>query len=257
MFLFFLLLTLFLSTADADESGDITRVWENEIFGVGDYFEFSIDYKFINAGTAVMSIDTVTDVSGFLCYQMISRVSSNKTFDIIFKVRDYIETDIDVKGIFTRKFVKKLNEGHYKDDKVVYYEHEQGKAHLVSKGRYKKSTSIPGCVQDILSALFYVRTLDFNPGDTLSINLHDIDKNYPLKVKVRRRENVEVPAGKFDCIVLEPFLESEGMFKSEGSINLWLTDDKYKIPVLMKTSILIGTIDARLQKYRLGKPYRE
>ena len=204
-----------------------------------------------------MSIDTLIEVSGITCYRIVSRVRSNKTFDLIFKVRDYVETDIDIRGIFTRRYVKKLQEGKYRDDRTVYYEQEYAKAHLIKNGVYKKSSSIPACVQDILSALFYVRTLDFEPGDTLSIKLHDMDKNYPLKVKVLRRENVDVPAGNFNCLVLQPFLESEGMFKSKGTILLWLTDDEYKIPVLMKTSVIIGSIDARLRKYKIGIPARQ
>ena len=40
-----------------------------------------------------------------------------------------------------------------------------------------------------------------------------------------------------------------GLFKSEGSIVVWLTDDELKIPVKVKTKVLIGSIDAELSGY--------
>ena len=56
-------------------------------------------------------------------------------------------------------------------------------------------------------------------------------------------------AGEFRCIKLEPMVEEGGLFKSEGSILVWLTDDQIKMPVKVKSRVLIGSIDADLSKY--------
>jgi len=234
---------------------DINREWKNEVFGVGEKLVFDIDYAFINAGQTVMSIDSIINIRGKDCYRLVSKVSSNKTFDLVFKVRDHVESNIDVKGIFTRRYYKELNEGKYHDIKEVLYEQERGLAHMKDEGVYKKTSETKPCSQDILSSLYYLRTLNFTVGDTISVPLHDVDKSYPLKVKVNREEHIEVPAGEFDCYVVEPFLESEGMFRSKGKIEVWLTKDNRKIPVLMRTYIvIIGHIDANLVEYTPGVP---
>ena len=236
-------------------AADVERLWENNAFGTGERMVFSLDYAFINAGKTVMTVDSIINVRGNDCYKIVSQVNSNKTFDLIFKVRDYVETNIDVKGVFSRRFFKKIREGGYKDHKEVIYEQERGFAHMFHNDVYKLTSDIKPCSQDILSALFYIRTLDFTVGDTLSISLHDVKKSYPLKVSVNRRENVKVPAGEFDCLVVEPFLESEGMFRSKGKMEIWLTDDDKKIPVIMRTYIkIIGHIDASLAEYTPGMP---
>ena len=234
---------------------DLDRLCENRAFGAGEKFHFDIDYAFITAGHTEMKIDSVIDVRGHRCYRVMSKVSSNKAFDIVFKVRDHVETNIDVKGLFSRRYFKQLQEGGYSDRKEVFFDQEQGTAHILSKGKYQKSVAIPACSQDILSAMYFMRTVDIEVGDTLSVPLHDVSKSYPLKIKVNRRETVKVPAGEFDCLVVEPFLESEGMFRSKGKIEVWLSDDERKLPVLMRTYIaIIGHIDARLAKYELGTP---
>lgn len=234
---------------------EVNRSWANHAFGVSEKLNFNIDYAFITAGYAEISIDTMIEIGGRQCYQVVSKVRSNKVFDIVFKVRDRVETNIDVRGIYSRRYFKQLQEGKYRDIREVIYEPERGLAHLLIKGVYKETTKIESCAQDILSALFFVRTLEFDVGDTININLHDMTKSYPLKVRVNRRERVQVPAGEFDCLVVEPFLETEGMFRSKGKIELWLTDDERKIPVLMRTEIaIIGYIDAKLAQYIPGKP---
>ena len=41
-----------------------------------------------------------------------------------------------------------------------------------------------------------------------------------------------------------------GLFKNEGSIKLWLTNDANKMPVKVSTRVVIGSIDVTLTKYQ-------
>ena len=49
--------------------------------------------------------------------------------------------------------------------------------------------------------------------------------------------------------MVEPIVVAGGLFKSEGNIIVWLSDDDLKIPVKVKTKIIIGSIDAELTKF--------
>jgi hypothetical protein len=108
-------------------------------------------------------------------------------------------------------------------------------------------------VQDAFSSLYYARTQVIEPGVDLNIDNHTDKKNYPLTVIVHGRETVEVPAGKFDCIIVEPVMRAAGIFNAKGSIKIWLTDDQYKMPVKMQTEVFfLGSIHADLVEYRRG-----
>jgi hypothetical protein len=39
------------------------------------------------------------------------------------------------------------------------------------------------------------------------------------------------------------------LFKSEGNIIIWLSDDELRIPIRVKTKVVIGSIDADLTGY--------
>jgi hypothetical protein len=75
------------------------------------------------------------------------------------------------------------------------------------------------------------------------------DSTYTLGVKYLGKEEVEVEAGKFRCVIVEPLVVKGGLFKNEGRILIWMTDDERKIPVKVGTKIVIGFVGAELTKY--------
>ena len=107
-------------------------------------------------------------------------------------------------------------------------------------------------MHDVLSALYFARTVDysrFTPGQKIHLQNFYKDSTYELEVKFIRRQTLEVDAGKFHCIVIEPLAKEGGLFKSEGKVFVWLTDDDRKLVVRVNTKIAIGSIDSELVEY--------
>jgi hypothetical protein len=225
------------------------RKLDNRAFGVGERLEFDVKYGKLPAGIAVMEIPEIIDFDGKKCFRISSIASSNNFVSVFYKVRDSVETIIDKDGIFPRQFRKKLHEGGYKIDRATFFDQRD---HISITGR----DTIPtyAFVQDPLSSLFFIRTRDLVVGNDIFIDNHTDKKNYPLKVIVQKKERIKVPAGEFDCIVIEPVMRAEGIFKAKGSIRIWLTDDQYKMPVMMKSEVFfLGSISAQLSKYTRGQ----
>jgi hypothetical protein len=223
------------------------REIENNAFEKGEKLTFDVRYGPITAGIAEMHIPRTLKIFGRDVYQITFRVNSVPAFDPFFKVRDRYETYLDVKGVFPWRFEQHIREGGYKRDFSAFFDQINGKA-KTAKGEY----DIPRYTNDIVSALYYVRTLDvqnYNKGDVIHLENFYKDKVYPLDVIYRGTERVTVDAGTFDCFILEPLVVEGGLFKSEGSIMIWMTDDELKIPVKVKTKVVIGSINAELTKY--------
>jgi hypothetical protein len=213
-------------------------------FGVGEKFTFEIKYGFISAGTAVLGIPRLIDERGYECYHIVSLAESNPFFSVFFAVRDVAESFMDVRELVPRRFEKHLSEGDYRAHDLVIYDHERGFARYPNQdGRI---VPVSAGAQDILSSLYYVRLMPLEVGRPVFIENHADKKNYPLEIRVLRRESVSVPAGKFDCVVVEPVMKSAGLFSHKGRLTVWLTDDERRIPVLMKSKVVIGSISAVL-----------
>jgi hypothetical protein len=248
-----------LQTIISDSTRSLDRIIPNEAFNIGEKLSFVIRYGFIHAGHATMEVKEITNIQERQAFRIISTAKSNKTFDIIFKVRDSVQTWIDVEGLFCWKFAKKLREGAYKFDLFVNYDQYAGNA-VVEMIRYENNEplrirkkedfvlNIPPYVLDILSSFYYIRSQKLRIGMPIYITNHDNKKVYNLKVYIQRREVVTVKAGKFNTIMVQPVLKGDAIFKQQGKLWVWLTDDEYKIPVQMKSAAFIGKITTELTK---------
>jgi len=228
----------------------VPRIVDNGVWNVGEHLVFSVDYGFYRAGTATMSVIETRNVNGGMCYHIKTTARSNNFISKIYKVRDEVHSYIDVEGLFSRRFEKRLREGKYKSDRFVDFYHDR----LIALNTQKKYalTEIPIYIQDILSSLYYLRTFDLKVGRDEYIEVYADGKVYPLKVIVHGKEKIKVPAGTFRCIKVEPVLKSEGIFKQKGKLTVWLSDDQSRLPVKMTSEILIGSIGANLESINLA-----
>ena len=226
---------------------DEFRTIENKAFKEGEKLTFDLNYGFVTAGIAVMEIPKIKKISGREAYHVTFEVNSVPSFDMFYKVRDRYETYIDVEGLFPWRFEQHIREGGYTRDFSAFFDQRKGKA-KTSEGEYE----IPLYVNDIVSAFYFARTFDYSglkENDLFHLQNFYKDKVYDLDVKYLGKETIEVPAGKFDCIIVEPLVKEGGLFKHEGNIIVWLTDDQYKMPVKVRTKIVIGYVEAKLTKY--------
>ena len=241
-----LLLVILLTSTGFSQKKEF-RVLENNAFDVGEKLTFSINYGPITAGVAEMSVASMKKISGRETYYVTFKVNSLPSYDPFYKVRDRYVTYIDKESLFPWRFEQHIREGGYKRDFSAFFDHRRGIA-KTSEGSY----DIPENVNDIVSALYLTRTFDYSkmkPGDKLHLQNFYKDDVYPLEVIYHGKETVSVEAGTFECIILEPVVVEGGLFKAEGNIVVWLTDDVLRIPVKVKTKVIVGAIDAELSGF--------
>lgn len=229
------------------QSSEFRKI-DNKAFGLGEKLTFDVNYGFVTAGIATFSIPEIKTMAGRKVYRIKFEVNTVPAFDPFFKVRDRYETYLDIDGIFPWRFEQHIREGKFSRDFSAFFDQRRNLA-KTTEGVFK----IPPYVHDIVSAFFYVRTLDFSSmkkGDKLKMQNFYKDKTYDLEVLYHGKETISVKAGKFKCIVVEPLVQEGGLFKSEGSILIWLTDDDNKMPVKVKTKVVIGAIDSELTSFQ-------
>jgi hypothetical protein len=236
-------------TAKTDPPVDANsyRTLTNNAFTVGERLTFDITYGFVTAGQAVMTVPGYKYINGRKTFEINTYAASTESFDKIFKVRDKYSTFFDVDGLFPHRFEQHVREGKYSKDYEAFFD----QTNLVAEVGDEKF-KIPQYVHDILSAFYYIRAINlsqYHKGQRIQLENFYNGKVHPLDVMVLGRQKIEVEAGTFDCIVVEPLVVEGGLFKNEGSIKIWLSNDENKIPVKMSTKVVVGNIDAVLTKY--------
>lgn len=221
---------------------------EKHAFTVGEKLFFDVKYGFIKAAESVMQIEKFDTINGVEVFHSKFNVDTTPTFSLFYKVKDRYETYFDTKKYYSLKFKQNLREGKYKRDFYASFDYTK-KIAETSLGTFP----ITDYVSDVISAFYYTRTIDYKNmkvGQKIYLSNFYRDRNYPLDVKYLGRQKIKVSAGEFNCILIEPFMKEGALFKSEGRVLIYLSDDDLKIPIMISTKVLIGSIDAELRDYK-------
>lgn len=217
-------------------------------FRPGESLRFSVQYGFVKAGKAWLEVPEVMDWDGRPSWRLVARAESNGFFDKVYKVRNRIESVWDQEGLFSWRYFEDRREGKFRANDTISFTPDS------SRARYNdgRTYDIPPHVQDALSSFYFTRFQALPIGGSIQFDYHASRKSSPMEVRVLGRQRVKTPAGHFDCVVIEPMLKAGGIFKNKGRLLIWLTDDERRMPVLMKSKVMIGSISVVLQEITPG-----
>ena len=243
--LIFLLSIISFSNSEAQT----LRKLNNQAFGPNEVLNYRVHYGFLDAGEATLEVGSeLKTLGGRPCYQVIGTGRSVGAFDWFFKVRDHYESYIDTQALLPWLFIRKIEEGSYSLEQNVSFNHFKQTATST-----KKTIKTPNHVQDIISAFYYARNIDFNSasvGDTFVINTYLDDETFPLVIKYTGKETLKTKLGKIRCIVFKPYLMEGRVFKEKEGMTVWVSDDKNRIPVRAQADIVVGSVKMDITSYK-------
>ncbi len=243
LILFILLLMAYLPYAQ-----DCTlqnRSWHN-----GESINYHVYYTFagiyVYGGDATFSI-RLHSYANKPAYYIRGEGKTNSFFDGFFKVRDRYESFIDTSNLQPYKFIRNIEEGGFKKSETVQFNHAAASA-TTNTGVYK----VPTCIQDVLSAIYYTRNIDFSkykPGDKIPFAMFIDDKVYGLYIRYLGKETIKTRYGKFKAVRFKPLLIEGTIFKGGEKMEVWVTDDANRIPVRIESPISVGSVKVDMMGY--------
>ena len=229
----------------------------NKSYKEGESLTFRVYYNmgmlWISAGNAVINVYS-ENFKGQKVYHIVGNGKTAKSYEWVFKVKDKYETYIDRITMLPIKFIRDVNEGGFKIKNNISFYQSKGKA--VSD---TTSFSIPKCTQDILSAIYFARNIDYNKhkvGDKIPFNLFLDNKIYALNIKYIGKETIQTKMGVYNTIKIVPQLIKGTIFKDADKMTVWVSDDENHIPLRVSSPILVGTIKVDIIGYdNLRNPF--
>ena len=111
-------------------------------------------------------------------------------------------------------------------------------------------TDFSGQLQDILSAIYFIRTQPLEVGKTFEVFIGDGGRVYKIPVKVVERKRMKTVLGRVNVLRVDPELFGPDRLIDEekGEFSIWITDDERHIPVAGKIKHEIGTFDIKLKR---------
>jgi hypothetical protein len=187
-------------------------------------------------------------VAGKPVYHITGDGKTYSFYDNFFKVRDKYETFIDTATLQPLRFIRNVYEGGYKKYENVTFNKTTNSA-ITNQGVYK----VPECVQDVLSAVYYSRNIDFNKhkvGDKIEFSMFLDNEVYQMYLRYLGKETIKTKYGKFKAIKFKPLLIKGTIFEGGEKMTVWVSDDKNHIPLRIESPISVGSVKIDMISYR-------
>jgi hypothetical protein len=212
-------------------------------FGVGERMEYVAKLGKMHVGSGSMEVVGVEDLRGRRAVHTKFMLHGRWLF---YSANYLLESWVDQEQFSSLRFTQDSDDDPTDRDRVfeIYPDRTM---YRVNNGPELPSVENP---LDEGALLYYVRTMDLEVGQTYELNRYFRPDRNPVIVKVLRRETVDLPAGKFKTIVIQPIIKSRGIFSEGGQAQIWLSDDKDRIMVQMRVRLKVTNISLQLRSHR-------
>jgi len=255
MKLFITLVTIFAMTLSGF-GGNSGAAEKSLPFHPGEKLRYDLRWTIIKAGEATLEVLPFETINGVRAYHFAMMAKSTSFVDVFYKIRDridaYADTDM-TRSVFYRK---KQREGKTHRDIEVSFDWKKKEARYSNFGNKRDPVPLPAGAFDPLSAFFHTRFMDFRENMVIERPVTDGKKCIIGKVTVIRREKTEAGGKIWDTWLLEPELKHiGGVFEKsrDTKIQLWVTADTRRIPVKIKSKVVVGSFTGELVSAEWGK----
>ena len=216
---------------------------------------YNIEWRLFNAGKAKVDFTSVSQPHPE--NQIRLHLESTGIVSKLFRVEDDY-TALLHSNLCTDSTQMTAHEGSRQRETKVTYDAESHKASYLERDLAKNNAvvlsqeiEIPQCVHDVVGGLMFIRTLNLEPGQSTQVPVSDGKKSVMARVEAQAREDVKTPSGTFKTIRYEIYLFNGILYKRSAHLNVWISDDRRKLPVQIRVrmTFTIGTINLTLEKH--------
>lgn len=230
----------------------------NSVFGDGEEVTYTASYNWgpvwVDAGTVTFRAVSETYM-GKQAYHFTAKGRTFPAYDALFKVRDYYDSWVDQGTFKSLGFRRQIYEGGYTllNTQQFIYPLNKIISNTKSDNNPQRTDTLPmrPCGFDMLSAIYYTRTLDFltlQQGARHDVTVTIDDSWYDLYLVMIGRDTVETNDGKhYRCVKFAVKMVAGTIFKGDEDVLVWVTDDLNKVPVYIEAKIIVGTVKVNIR----------
>ncbi len=229
-------------------------------FRIGETLRFSATFWGLEGGTLYLNVLPTKHIRGREALHIRARIISSPLLGLFYRMDNTMETLMDREGLFSHRFHLKQDESKKKVDQIEFFDQEKHLIHYWKKQVHREkgfklrqfTKKTKDYVQDTLSVMYYVRTLDLKVGEKHKFPVVSNGKTWDISVNVLRKEEIETTVGTFPAIALDMEAYFEGKLEKKKETLLWLSDDTNRYILQMEIKIKIGRLTAYLEEILHG-----
>lgn len=229
-------------------------------FQPGESMVFRIYYHSRLTGSVTAGYGTLNlkrDPNKFGNRPLLRAVFSGGTTDLFsffYRVESRFESIFDEQTLKPTLFIRRTREGRHVKDDDIRFDFNTLQAHSRTA-----ITPITPDVRDLFTVYYYARTLPLHnvkDGQIFNMPYFIDDSTYQAQMVFVGRETIITSLGKVRCLKIKPMVVVGDVFTESYPMILYLSDDKNRIPILIKSDVQVGSLRAELIQYSgLANPF--
>jgi hypothetical protein len=227
-------------------------------FSPGETLTYDVMWTIFRAGMVTATLQKA-DEGNHNVFEAVATARSEGFVPLLFDVNDVFRATSSAQTLCSDGITKKVNEGHRHKETQIAFDYSRKQAVLNERDLSQPQappkhaeSDIPPCVEDVVTAFYYLRRQQLEVGHTIELPVNDGSKTQRVIVDVQAREKVQTPMGTFDAIRVEPRVFN-GLLKRKGRMLIWFSADQRQLPLRIKAMIAVGSITGTLRSVTYPK----
>lgn len=214
---------------------------------------YQLEFIWIAAGEATFRVKDLGDR-----YHISAVGKTINAFEWFYEVNDYYESVLDKETLLPISFKRDIQEGKYEWWDKFTFDQENNKVYAKKGWPDKPSKEytheLSTCMHDLISIVYNVRNIDFDryrAGDQFGVKVY-VEEEYPLQVEIAQKDVMTKvrKLGKYKTNVIRPQMVEGHFFDKDTRMDVYLSADKNRIPLMIESPVSVGKVKAVLTAYK-------
>ena len=214
---------------------------------VGERLEYEAKTGPFGLGTAELQVAGVDTVRGDSALHIRFLIKGGYA---LYRINNAWDSWIGLEDFTSRRFIQDHEEGGKKSRSAYEIFPDSGYYKQEGVDSVAPTSALP---LDDAAFFYFVRLVELAAGRNEFDRYFKPDRN-PVVLEVVGRDTLDVPAGRFDCLVVQPIIKGGGIFREQAEGRMWITNDSRRLVVQIRSKISIIPITMRLRKITPGGP---
>lgn len=216
---------------------------------VGEELEYDIFWLGVLVGSAKLTTSLTPDKKLIL---LNFQAQSNWYLKILYPIRVRLSSWVDSETVSPRRFESYLKRQWRVHESVITFDLTSGTSLQKLLGDREVMVPITPKTQDGLSMLYYARTMPFELGKTIPLEVTADGRNWPLNGTVMQAGIIRIGnSGYWPAVEGQVELAYPVPFFHGATARVWFSADEDRIPLLAKIRSRIGPVSVVLARRSL------
>jgi Protein of unknown function (DUF3108) len=220
-------------------------------FSPGETLTYNVTWSVFPAGQVVATLLRSPENQGTE-YEVKTTAESQGFVSLLYKVDDEFHSFFSPHTFCSERITKKISEGRRHKITEIKFNYARKLAILDERDPASPNAhprhaehSIPECVEDVVSAFYYLRAQTLQVGQPLKLAINDGSKTTDVVVEVEGQEQVQTGLGTRAALRVEPRIFGS-LYPRKGRMLIWLSDDAEHLPLRIRMMLSFGSITGTL-----------